>query len=417
MNQIIVGVDVSKDESHFFISLPDGKPHSKAFVVEHTQAQLFKALNKIKKVESELNVTTTLVLESTGHYHQPIINFFRMHQIEVIELNPIQVHSIKNIYIRKAKTDKLDAAKIALFYRLNLAKVSTRDKQYQELKALCRFHQDLMKQVSQTTLRSQAIIDQTFPRFRKVFPKIQAKGALFILENYSTPLDILNADKPYLVDSIRKISRIGLDKARKKVEALYEVAADVQCFATYSETLIVILLSNLKNIQSLNQQADTIQKKIEALVKDTLEFKLLCSFPGISTLSAATILAEIQDFSAFDSPDKLVAFCGLDPRVFQSGTFNASHNKISKRGSPHLRRALFYAARVSISSPSGKTINPVLRAFYSKKCETKPKMVALVAVMRKLVLYIFAVIRNGKPYQMTTPEEHSLTYKTLQQVA
>jgi transposase len=134
---------------------------------------------------------------------------------------------------------------------------------------------------------------------------------------------------------------------------------------------------------------------------------LLADMPGIGFLTAATILAEIGDFSKFRSPKALVAFFGIDPNVNESGKFTGDRNKISKRGTRFGRRVLFTAALASIRTTcKGDPINPVLRDYYLKKCENKKKKVALVAVMHKLLHYIFAVLRDQKPFEFRSPEDH-----------
>ena len=128
---------------------------------------------------------------------------------------------------------------------------------------------------------------------------------------------------------------------------------------------------------------------------------------GSVFLTATTILAEIGDFSRFHSPKALVAFFGLDPSVNQSGKFNGDRNKISKRGTRFGRRVLFTAALASIRTTcKGDPINPILRDYYQKKCLSKKKKVALVAVMHKLLHYIFAVLRDQKPFIFRRPEDH-----------
>jgi len=138
-----------------------------------------------------------------------------------------------------------------------------------------------------------------------------------------------------------------------------------------------------------------------------LTLELLQSIPGIGLISAVTILAEIGDFSAFSKPGKLVAYFGIDPSVMQSGELPA-HKQDVKRGSRLLRRVLFTIALANIRTKRDKTAcNPVLMEYYKNKCQSKPKKVALGAVMRKLVNYIFAVLRDRKPYELRSPQEHA----------
>jgi transposase len=170
-------------------------------------------------------------------------------------------------------------------------------------------------------------------------------------------------------------------------------------------------------IKTLEENLEKVLKAIHSLIAEdmakdipmlALTLELLQSIPGIGLISAVTILAEIGDFSAFSKPGKLVAYFGIDPSVMQSGEFTGTRNKMSKRGSRLLRRVLFTIALANIRTKRDKTAcNPVLMEYYKNKCQNKPKKVALGAVMRKLVNYIFAVLRDRKPYQLRSPQEHA----------
>jgi len=118
-----------------------------------------------------------------------------------------------------------------------------------------------------------------------------------------------------------------------------------------------------------------------------LTLELLQSIPGIGLISAVTILAEIGDFQPFKA-SKLVAYFGIDPSVMQSGEFTGTQNKMSKRGSRLLRRVLFTMLLLYPHQADKTACNPVLMEYYKNKCQSKPKKVALGAVMRKLVNYI-----------------------------
>ena len=178
-------------------------------------------------------------------------------------------------------------------------------------------------------------------------------------------------------------------------------------------------------VKNLQENLDKILKTIHQLIADdmskdmpvmALTLELLQSIPGIGLITAATIIAEVGDFGAFSNPKKLAAYFGIDPSVMQSGEFIGTRNKMSKRGSRLLRRVLFTAALANIRTKrNGDACNPVLMDFYQRKSQNKPKKVALGAVMHKLVYIIFAVLRDRKPFEVRTPEEHArmLTAKNL----
>ena len=115
--------------------------------------------------------------------------------------------------------------------------------------------------------------------------------------------------------------------------------------------------------------------------------------PGVGNVNAAVILGEIGDISRFSNASKLAAYAGIDASVSQSGEYQSTNNKMSKRGSPYLRKALFQAAL------SAAFHDPVFSAFYQKKiAEGKHHLTAVGAVARKLCNTIFAVLKYDTPY-------------------
>lgn len=119
----------------------------------------------------------------------------------------------------------------------------------------------------------------------------------------------------------------------------------------------------------------------------------ITTVPGIGDINGAVILGEIGDISRFSNASKLAAYAGIDASVSQSGDFQSSNNRMSKRGSPYLRKALFQAALVAAFH------DPVFSAFYQKKrSEGKHHLTAIGAVARKLCNTIFAVLKYNTPY-------------------
>ncbi len=140
-------------------------------------------------------------------------------------------------------------------------------------------------------------------------------------------------------------------------------------------------------------------------------FELLLSFKGLGKMTAITLLTEIGEIDNFSKAQKLVAFFGVDPSVNESGNFKGDKNKMSKRGTAIGRRALYALALASVrKSKSGKAINKVLYDYYHSQLGNKKKKVRLVAVMNKLLRYIFSVLKNKKPYEVRNPKIHQKMY-------
>ena len=119
----------------------------------------------------------------------------------------------------------------------------------------------------------------------------------------------------------------------------------------------------------------------------------ITTIPGIGDVNAAVILGEIGDISRFSNASKLAAYAGIDASVSQSGEYQSTNNKMSKRGSPYPRKALFQAALIAAFH------DPVFSDFYQKKrSEGKHHLTAVGAVARKLCNTIFAVLKNNSSY-------------------
>jgi transposase len=198
------------------------------------------------------------------------------------------------------------------------------------------------------------------------------------------------------------------------VEKLLELATLAESMPSDFSILSIKISFHLDGIASLQGSLNGIEAKLREMVeaenfpqKIKMQIDLLDQMPGIGFITAVTLISEIGDFDMFKSPKALTAFFGIDPSVNQSGKFTGDRNKISKRGTRLGRRALFTAALSAIrTTRNGVAINPILRDYYTKKCINKKKKVALVAVMHKLLNYIFAVLRDEKPFQFRNPEDH-----------
>jgi hypothetical protein len=152
------------------------------------------------------------------------------------------------------------------------------------------------------------------------------------------------------------------------------------------------------NIQFMDTKIKAINGEINKWAEQLPEIALLKSIPGIGETLAPLIVGEIGDIMRFTNVKQLVAYCGIDPSVRQSGNFVGTRNKVTKRGSPFLRRALYVAATTAIrKNPNGWLVNPVIYEYYKKKIESKPKKQALGAVMNKLLRIIFSVLKNKQP--------------------
>lgn len=419
----VAGIDVGKQFSEMAILSPSNAVYARTRINHDAYSNFEKAFTLLKKAEKEFAAKPAIVMESTGHYHKILFHSLTKAGYAVHVINPIQSDSIRNINVRKVKNDKVDARKVALLYRFEQLKETIIPQEDIDcLRSLCRHYYKMTDQVTVCKNRLTSIVDQVFLNFTDVFKDIFSVTAMAVLENYPTPDAVLKADKQQLITLIHQSSHKRIKWAMDKYELLYDKAQAFQPLSISSLANTAMLTNYLAMIKAMSQTRETALEAIHAVIRQdalrdmpalSLTIDLLCTIPGISTLTAATILAETGDFGAFFKPGKLAAYCGIDPSVKQSGQFTGSNTKMSKRGSRVLRRVLFTTALTSIGKKSsGEMNNPVLNEYYRRMCVSKPKMVALGAVMHKLVFIIYAVVRDRKPFELRRPEDHARMLET-----
>ncbi len=385
----IVGIDIGKNHHEASIVSPEGKQigHSLRFETTHKGADSLMSFifNNIG------NSSCIFGMEATGHYWYPIYSFLKARGYTIYVINPIQSDSLRKMYIRQTKNDSIDSFLIAEVIRFGqFTTTSMADENILAMRQLCRYRDSVISSRTEIKLRISTIMEQIFPEYEKQFSSLWLSTSMGILEKYLTPENIENAPIDELFEIIKDKSHNKL--TMKKAISIREAAAD-----TFGIKIAQDAFSF--QLKQLIDRMNFLDKQIEALDCQILEYyeKFDCylhTIPGIGMIAAATILAEIGDINRFKSSSALVAFAGIDPTVRQSGEFSSTHNHMSKRGSPYLRHAIFLAATTCSFH------NSPLNAYYKKKREQgKHHLTATGAVARKLTTVIYAVLRDGKPYE------------------
>lgn len=416
---ISVGIDVGADFSFMSIALPNQTFVGKPFKILHSDLNsLSMAVSKIKEAEEMYSLESRIFLESTGIYHFPLFCYLRDKGFLVSIINPIITKNSTNINIRKVHNDKFDSKKAALIGLKPDLKVSLIPSDLVlDLRNLSREYYDLMDNRSAYVNKLQGELRMVFPQYLKIFSKITVNTALTLLEKYTSPDAFLNASKHEIIASIRFTTRFGSAYAEKKYNAIIKAAHDARTFGYSVNSNFKRILLYIRFIRQYDEEISAILCDMHELVDSNKETEfvkqihLIESFKGAGFLSAVSLMCEIGDFSAFKSPKQLFAYFGLDPAVKQSGNFEGNKISMSKRGSRIARRVLHTMSLISISrNKDGTAKNPVLRDYYLKKCQSKPKMVALGAIMHKVCNIVFAILRDEKEFEIITPEEHQMNY-------
>lgn len=414
LNSLVIGIDVASEFSFAAILCPNGDQYRKPFKILHTADGFNYFIEQIKKAEEEFAMKPVFFMESTGVYHLTLFHFLKDNRFDALVINPLVTNSNKNKSIRKVKNDRNDALAIARLGKYEDIKVSTdSDINIFTLKLLVRDYYKLIDTRSGFKKKLSSSLCISFSGYQDVFSNTCGYVSINILKKFPSPQAILSAPKQDIID-ILLCSRKGLKWADRKYSKLIECAQNAKFVSLASPRLAIAIQTCIYLYEAIDSESNKLLREIEDFINSdemsielSTNISLLTSIPGIGYITAVTILAEIGGIDKFITPKQLVAFFGVDPAVNESGKFKGDRVKMSKRGTRLGRRALYAVALASIRTKrNGEAMNPVLLKYYQENLKGKKAKVALVAIMHKLIKYLFSVLKNQTEYQVRDPKLH-----------
>ena len=401
MYKPVLSLDVSKNSSVAAVYLSPRERFAKPFTVEHTAYGFGTLLESLREVEQVSDKKPDIILESTGNYSRPLTYCLMDAGYSVIALNPLETHEQKRRSVRKVKTDKVDSNRIAkLYYLDDRAPLRPVNPDIAELRNLCRLYDGLTNVYTEIQLRFQSILEQLFPLYLNVFSKVCGESSLRVLGAFPTPEAILSAGRDDVIDLLdtRFQPKSWPDEIYEKLMATARASLP---YKVAQRSNVRVLREYVSILMTQKRLLSGLQAQIVTAAKNYPVFHLLKTIPGLGKITTASIFAEIEDITLFPSVKQLVAYSGTDPSVCQSGQFEGDRNKISKRGSAYLRKALYQAASAGIHVTRKGPVNSSLYNYYSSKIGAgKNKKVALIATTNKLLRIIYGVWRKNEPFKL-----------------
>ena len=386
-----LGIDIGKNHHEAGFIKENGNHVGKSLRFANTE-EGFQSL--ISFIENRLpeEESFSIGMEATGHYWLALYSFLLDQGFTLHVINPIQSDSLRNFHIRQQKTDSVDCFLVAEVIRFgNFAETKLADEDILVLRNLARFRESLKDSCADYKRQVITVLDQVFPEYDQLFSNIFGESSKAFLKTYGTPEQVIDVNTKSLATLLRKASRGHHSTA--KVREIKSLAARSVGVTLCSDAFAFHIKILIEEIEFTEKQIKEIKKKIEKQLKKLNS--VILTIPGIGPATGAIILGEIGDINRFSNPKKLVAFAGIDPTAYQSGNFTGANNRLSKKGSPYLRRAVWMSAVVASRS------DPVFKAFYEKKRrEGKAHGTAIGAVARKLLYTIHAVLKTNKPYEI-----------------
>lgn len=389
------GIDIAKYKHEASVIDTNGKAMLDSISFTNDKKGCEKILAVFQKFEIS-PADVIIGMEATGHYWLSVYAFFLELGYNVKVINPIQSEAFRKMYIRQTKNDSKDSYIIAQIMRFGeYSATSLSDENIIALRQLSRYRLALVDACGDCKRRVIALLDQVFPEYDKLFSDTFGSSSTELLLNCPTPEDMLAISTRKLTNILNKAShgRFGKEKA----EELKAAAKDTFGVAFAKDAFSFQIKQLMQQVVFLEKQLSELEEQIADLLHKTNQY--ITTINGIGDVLGAIIVSEIGDINRFERPNQLVAFAGLDVTVKQSGEFSGSKNKISKRGSPYLRRAIWLAAQ------RAAFCDPILSEYYqSLRARGKHHLTAVGGVARKLCNIIFVILKENRPYQPTPPK-------------
>jgi len=390
------GIDIAKYKHEASVIDASGKALLDSISFSNSKDGCEKVLALFEK----LGVTSASVvvgMEATGHYWLSVYEHFSSLGYDVKVINPIQSEAFRKMYIRQTKNDSKDSFIIAQIMRFGQYSSTTlSDENIIALRQFSRYRLALVDSCSDCKRRIITLLDQVFPEYAKLFSDTFGVASTELLLNCQTPEDMLVVSTEKLTELLKKSSHGRFGEA-KAVEV--KIAAKNSFGVSFAKDAFSFQIKQLmEQLVFIENQVKDLEAEISILLNEVSP--VITTISGIGDTLGAIIVSEIGDIHRFDAPGKLVAFAGLDVKVNQSGEFSGTKNKISKRGSPYLRRAIWLAAG------RAAFCDPVLSQYYkSLRARGKHHLTAVGAVARKMCNIIFVILKENRPYEPRPPQK------------
>lgn len=379
---ILVGIDVAKDKHDCFIMNSEGEVLAKPFTILNNKEGFNFLYEKIQSVSSSDNIKVGL--EATGHYSYNIIGFLLNKGLATFILNPLHTNLYrKSLSLRKTKTDKIDSKTIAMMLLSDVSLKSYSDISYhnEDLKSLTRYRFSKVEERAKLKTSFSRLAQILFPELEKLVPTLHMTSIYQLLEEIPSASAIASVHLTRLTNLLSKASKTAIkirDAAKNSVGSNMPAKS-------------LELKHTIKLIRALTIDIGEIEAEISKMMDKIAS--PITTIPGIGRNMGAMIISEIGDFSRFSSPDKILAYAGFSPSIYQSGKLDNCYAHMEKRGSRYLRYALFHAAKLVCHWD--KTFSDYLA---KKRAEGKHYYVAISHAVKKLVRVIFHIEKTKQAF-------------------
>lgn len=390
-----VGIDISKGRSTIAVMRPFGEVVISPFEVRHTDSELSELARQLKSLDGE----TRVVMETTGNYHAPVAKLLHDAGLYVSVVNAKMVHGYGNNDLRRVKTDKKDAVKLAnygLDRWLTLPRYVPEEDTRLLLKNCYRQYRQYSK--VQTVLKNNLIslLDTVFPNANRLFSSpIRGDGSEkwvdFVAEFWHCRCVSEKSQGAFTNNYQRWCRKHGYNFNEAKAHTIHAEASGHIGVMPKSETTKLLVEQAVAQLRATSAALIALKREMLTLAAQLPEYPVVMGMFGVGPTLGPQLIAEIGDVRRFYSKKALVAYAGLDAPPNDSGDVSGKHKSMSKIGSSALRRTLFLV--MSVYLQNAPLDEPVYQ-FMGRKCaEGKPYRVYMMASANKFLRIYYASVK------------------------
>ena len=390
-----VGIDISKGRSTVAVMRPFGEVVISPFEVCHTASELSELAKRLKSLDGE----TRVVMEATGNYHAPVAKLLHDAGLYVSVVNAKLVHGYGNNELRRVKTDRKDAVKLAnygLDRWLTLPRYIPEEDTRLLLKNCYRQYRQYSK--VQTVLKNNLIslLDMVFPNANRLFSSpIRGDGSEkwvdFVAEFWHCRCVSEKSEKVFTSKYQRWCRKHGYNFSETKAHTIYTEASGHIDVMPKSETTKLLVEQAVSQLRATSAALAALKQEMQSLASQLPEYPIVMGMYGVGPTLGPQLMAEIGDVCRFYSKKALVAYAGLDAPPNDSGDVVGRHKSMSKIGASSLRRTLFLV--MSVYLQTAPLDEPIYQFMDRKRAEGKPYRVYMMASANKFLRIYYATVK------------------------
>lgn len=389
---LIVTLDIGKMVHYGYMRTPAGE-EVKSFPFDNVRKGFNELWDKVCQFKRAQGLKDIVVgFESTGPYTEPLFHFLKKKPIHLVQVNPLHSKKLKELTGNSpCKTDKKDPRVIADIISLGHAlTLVVPEGAAAHLRRLTQARERAIQRRTALLNQMQHLVFVLFPEFLNVFKKVHSKSALYLLQHHPTPQDIVALGSESLTVMLRRVSRGKVTS--KRARELFESAQGSVGITEGRESILVEVQHLINAIEHEDHLIHGVEEQMNYYVKQIPYSHSMLSIKGMGIITVAGLIGEVGNFEAFSTIAEIMKLAGLDLYEVSSGNHRGRHH-ISKRGRALMRKLLYFAA-LSVVRKKG-----IMHDDYQKMlARGMPKIKALVAISRKLLRLVFALVRNHTVY-------------------